>query len=549
MSDLLAALDLQRHPFPPTPDAHSFFFTPYLQEQIAELQHCIQARKGFMLMTGEVGLGKTTLVRRLLDSLPRERTCSALVFNTFLQTDALLAAIVRDFGLESGEVLDRNLAGLNDFLLAKHQQGKVCLLVIDDAQNLHPASLELVRLLCNLETDQEKLLQILLVGQPELEQTLDQVQMRQLKSRIVKHVRLSCLGRQDVLRYFNFRANAAGAAGRLCLHPRAARRMHKATHGNLRQIHLVLDRCLYGLVARRRQEIDVDLVTLALRDLGFRVAAPGALNWRWGVAGAVLAMGLLVAFLWDLSGTALREKYIELKQALQADPARPVERVASPSRVDKAEAVAPMKEEQEDGKAVNSHPLAATTVPAEAMAAVPAAKSASESSSAPPVTAASLAPASRPPIELVAALAKAPAQPSARFDTEGCARVTAAKEQSLARTLVPSALLPILQRVPGLCMYQLMDKTWAVWAQNAPAWQRSEKPQKDVSVVTDLQEQLVRQGLLAPRNVDGLYGPRTATALARFQAAHGLPITPTPDELTLLLLDKVNPPHGNSTPL
>ena len=210
-SPIYATLGLSRNPFPPTPDAGSYFFTPRLEEDFAEIVHCIEARKGFVLLTGEVGLGKSTLVRRLLDTLEGKGCHSALILNTFLQDSALLSAIQSDFGLPATDSVEQGLARLTEFLIAKHQAGEVSLLVIDDAQNLSVESLELVRLLCNLETGPEKLLQILLVGQPELEQTLARTELRQLKSRIVKHARPSGLHEDEDIRSFDFRINAAGA--------------------------------------------------------------------------------------------------------------------------------------------------------------------------------------------------------------------------------------------------------------------------------------------------------------------------------------------------
>ena len=124
MSLVLSSLGLSRNPFPPTPDASSYFFTAHLQTQFSEVQHCIEARKGFVLVTGEVGLGKSTLVRRLLRALPVDQTVSALILNTFLQEADLLAAILRDFGLQPQGSLDADLSQLNTFLLAQHAQGR-----------------------------------------------------------------------------------------------------------------------------------------------------------------------------------------------------------------------------------------------------------------------------------------------------------------------------------------------------------------------------------------------------------------------------------------
>ncbi len=289
----LALLGLQRNPFPPTPDAQCYFYTAQLDRDCAEVLHCVEARKGFILLTGEVGLGKSTFVRRLLSTVEKRGMAAALVFNTFLQGRELLAAINRDFGIEPQRDMAADMAALNEFLIAQARSGKTSLLVVDDAQNLTPESLELVRLLCNLESGQEKLLQIVLAGQPELLATLEQDSLRQLKSRIVKHVHLVGLSLQDTGRYFDFRVNEAGGAGRLSLHPAALKFLHRASSGNPRRIHLVLDRCLYGLVARRGNVITPALIREAVADAGFAAATPrrAGLRYWWAVALLVPILG------------------------------------------------------------------------------------------------------------------------------------------------------------------------------------------------------------------------------------------------------------------
>ena len=260
----LAALGLVRNPFPPTPDAGCYFSTPHLDEQMVELAHCIQSRKGFCLLTAEVGMGKSTLVRRLMTDLAPSGVVSALVFNTFLQGPELLAAVLQDFGLESAGSMSADIATFNAFLLSNHQEGKTCLLIIDDAQNLSEPSLELVRLLCNLETDQEKLLQIMLTGQPELEETLSRHNLRQLRSRVVKHARLHGLNSTEIADYVRFRFESAGSDGSLTLQADACQMLWKETQGVPRQIHLILDRCLYGLAAKAGNVIDPALMRKAI---------------------------------------------------------------------------------------------------------------------------------------------------------------------------------------------------------------------------------------------------------------------------------------------
>ncbi len=293
---VLDALGLTHTPFPQTPDAANYFQTADIERDLAEATHCLLARKGFVLLTGEVGQGKTTFLRRLLLRVERDGVRSSLIFNTFLQGSDLLAAVLRDFGLRPGQNAAANIARLNRFLLGCWREGTTCVLFIDDAQNLDIASLELLRLLTNLESGQEKLLQIVLAGQPELESTLQQHGLRQLASRIVKHVRLKPLDAEEMERYIAFRLTQAGDAGRIRVVPRARAALFRDSSGNPRRIHLLMDRCLYGVIARGRPIIDAALVRRASREAGFVHAR--RLPSRWlATASAVLvvAAGLATA--------------------------------------------------------------------------------------------------------------------------------------------------------------------------------------------------------------------------------------------------------------
>ncbi|MDH5821603.1 AAA family ATPase [Luteimonas sp. RD2P54] len=264
----LQRLGLTRIPFPPTPDASAYFHTPLLERELAETAHCLRTRAGIVLLTGEVGLGKTTFLRRLLALLEEDGADAALVLNTFLQGEELLAAILADFGLAAGAGTAAGLELLTAFLVERRAQGRLCVLVIDDAQNLSLESLELLRLLTNLETGQEKLLQIVLSGQPELAASLAAPAIRQLTTRIVKHVRLSAMDAAQVRDYVGFRLAVAGAAGRIQLSAPGLRALLRASRGNPRRIHLILDRCLYGLVAAGGGTIDAALVRAATAESG-----------------------------------------------------------------------------------------------------------------------------------------------------------------------------------------------------------------------------------------------------------------------------------------
>ncbi|HYG05135.1 MAG TPA: AAA family ATPase [Stenotrophomonas sp.] len=308
-SGYLQALGLQRSPFPPTPDAEAYFHTGALQRELAEAAHCLLARKGFVLLTGEVGMGKSTFVRRLIAAVEAEGAVVSLVLNTFLQGPQLLAAVLRDFGLEPGGDTATDLNRLDAFLLRRWQAGSTSVLIIDDAQNLTLESLELLRLLSSLESGQEKLLQIVLVGQPELAEHLAEHAIRQLASRIVKHIELLPFSAEESARYIAFRLDLAGAGGRIGISAGALVALQRYSDGNPRRIHLVMDRCLYGLVARGGGNIDPLLLAAAVAEAGFRPRAPRPRVPlpRWGSARLSAALLLLVgSSLAMATGIALR---------------------------------------------------------------------------------------------------------------------------------------------------------------------------------------------------------------------------------------------------
>lgn len=298
----LDALGLKRAPFPTTPDAACYFQPPWLQQEMVETLHCVSAHKGFVLITGEIGLGKSTFVRHLTQSLIADNCAVAFVLNTFLPGEDLLRSINRDLGLKPGRDSAADLARLNAFLLQQHAQNRTVLIVVDDAQNLSMENLELIRMLSNIETSQEKLVQILLCGQPELGQKLAQPAIRQLASRIVKHVQLRPLHASEVHEYIGFRLAGAGADADLKMTPRALRALYRHSRGNPRRIHLILDRCLYGLVGARARTITVQLVDCAAAEAGMRVSAPlrrRSVRLALGGAAALgMATAVAAAVLW-----------------------------------------------------------------------------------------------------------------------------------------------------------------------------------------------------------------------------------------------------------
>ncbi len=205
---------LVENPFNVNPNPRYLFLAPQTQEALDELSYGIQTRKGLFLLTGEVGTGKTTMVNHLLDRLRQQRTPTAFVFNCHLETRHLFDFILADFGVPFDPRTDSNsLMRLNRWLLERHRANDNPVLIVDEAQGLSFEVLEEIRLLQNLETPGEKLLQIVLVGQPELEEKLNRHELRQLRQRITVRCRTAPLGLEESRGYIQARLHIAGANG------------------------------------------------------------------------------------------------------------------------------------------------------------------------------------------------------------------------------------------------------------------------------------------------------------------------------------------------
>lgn len=206
---------LSRNPFEITPDPAFFFGTPRHNEALASLCHGIDRRKGFIVVTGEVGTGKTLLARCLVRTLRWNKVSFAYVFNPILSVAEFLQYVMTDLGMTvSGKSKAELLFELNKYLISQHGQKSTVVLIIDEAHLLSCELLEEVRLLTNLETEQQKLLQIVLIGQAELEEKLDRPELRQLKQRIAVRCRLEPLSREETQKYILLRLWLAGAAER-----------------------------------------------------------------------------------------------------------------------------------------------------------------------------------------------------------------------------------------------------------------------------------------------------------------------------------------------
>lgn len=231
-------------PFNITPDPRFLFFSDRHREAYNHVLFGIRERKGFIQVTGEVGAGKTTLCRAILDELG-DGYVTALILNPCLRPTQLLRTILTELGLQPGEA-DRAacLEMLNRFLLEQLEQGRDVVLFIDEAQDLDAELLEQVRLLSNLETDQRKLLQIVLIGQPELREKLNQRSLRQLRQRITVRYHLTPLSRQEVRQYIQHRLQVVGANGRPAFTPWAVRSIFRYSGGVPRLVNAVCDKAL-----------------------------------------------------------------------------------------------------------------------------------------------------------------------------------------------------------------------------------------------------------------------------------------------------------------
>ena len=263
---------LAEPPFDITPNPRFLFFSAKHREAFNHLLYGIRERKGFVQLTGEVGCGKTTLCRSLLSQLGKTFE-TALILNPVLDADQLMKAIAMEFGLNV-KGMDRleTVAALNEFLLGLADRGKDAVLIIDEAQDMTVELLEQVRLLSNLETYDRKLLQIVLMGQPELRDRLNAHELRQLRQRITVRYHLPALTWQEVALYIQHRLAVAGAKGAPFFSSPAVWRVFQYSKGIPRLINAVCDKCcLAGMVAQSEQ-IDFRMVGRAIRELEGEVA-------------------------------------------------------------------------------------------------------------------------------------------------------------------------------------------------------------------------------------------------------------------------------------
>jgi general secretion pathway protein A len=259
---------LKEKPFNLTPDPRFIYFTEKHCEGLANLVYGIRERKGFLVLSGEVGTGKTTLINALLDTFERTGVLSAFIFNPILTTNEFFEYLLADFNLKcDARSKAQTLIAINSLLLERYRLGKITVLIIDEAQNLSAEILEEVRLLTNLETCNEKLLQIVLVGQPELSLKLNSSELRQLKQRISLRCTLEPLTLAETYDYIRTRMEIAGLPNQQIFSDKAISEVHRCSGGIPRLINVICDNALLTGYACDSKEIGVDIVSEVSEDL------------------------------------------------------------------------------------------------------------------------------------------------------------------------------------------------------------------------------------------------------------------------------------------
>jgi general secretion pathway protein A len=297
--------NLKQSPFSIAPDPRYLFMSERHREALAHLLYGVGSGGGFVLLTGEIGAGKTTVCRCFMEQIP-DNCKLAYIFNPKLTVEELLLTICGEFGVDlpaQGVVSVKTYTdAINRYLLESHAAGKNNVLVIDEAQNLSADVLEQLRLLTNLETSERKLLQIILIGQPELRDILARPELEQLAQRVIARYHLGSLTVEETGQYIAHRLAVAGAAGVAPFPSQVVTLIHQLTKGVPRRINLLCDRALLGAYVENRQQVTKQVVRKAAQEVfaGERAASSAQRQWQFVAAGVLAGAVLTGAAAWLL---------------------------------------------------------------------------------------------------------------------------------------------------------------------------------------------------------------------------------------------------------
>jgi general secretion pathway protein A len=299
---------LRQAPFSISPDPRYLFMSERHREALAHLLYGVNTGGGLVLLTGDIGTGKTTICRCFLEQVPAN--CNvAYIFNPKLTVNELLQSVCEEFHLAPVAVSVKDyIDTLNRYLLASHAEGRNNVLVIDEAQNLSAEVLEQLRLLTNLETSERKLLQIILIGQPELREMLSRPDLEQLAQRVIAHYHLSALSEQETASYIQHRLATGGLAGASPFQPAVMKQIHRLSAGVPRRINLLCDRALLGAYAKNTPLVDRAIVEHAAAELFINRRAPAPRRrWHYATLGLLAGAMAIGTTAWTMNAGRLKE--------------------------------------------------------------------------------------------------------------------------------------------------------------------------------------------------------------------------------------------------
>lgn len=325
-----AYYELRQEPFHVTPDPEFLFPSPAHKEALAAIIYGIEQRKGFVAITGEVGVGKTTILRSYLDFADRQSLKLIYVYNSHLTFDELVTTILQELGVsDRPPTAFQAVTRLHEELIEVYRKNQTVVLIIDEAQNMPVDTLESLRMLSNLETVTEKLIQIMLIGQPELDELLQQHRLRQLRQRIAIHARIDPLDIEDSVAYLEHRLAKVAFGTKPVFTKNALRLIAESAQGIPRNLNILSDNALITGFGSQVRPVNARIVKEVLADRGVAPAAYGIRNWRgaWiGGAAAAAAIVIVMALL-ALNPSILRNGSPVVQTDLQPDRA-PLPRAA-----------------------------------------------------------------------------------------------------------------------------------------------------------------------------------------------------------------------------